>query len=143
MNQQSNNSCSKNLVQCPKVEDNAEDVEHTGSITWNYCKVDGAQSERGGASPARNITCTFCDTSLTGCSSSRAFAHVLGKAVLAQKKANVGACVPLRKKDDNRHAEFMIGQKALNKEMMAKDRSVARKQGNLFWIQQYLQEKEQ
>ncbi len=59
---------------------------------------------------------------MTGCSSSRAFAHILGRAVLAQKKANVGACVPIRKKDDNRYAEFKIAQKALNKEMMAKER---------------------
>ena len=80
------------------VEDDAEDVEHTGSIIWNYYKVDGAQSKRGGA---KNITCIFCDTSLTGCSSSRAFAHILGRAVLAQKKANVGACVPIHEKYDD------------------------------------------
>ena len=39
-----------------------------------------------------------------------------------QKKANVGACVPLRKKDEYRHAEFIIAQKALNREMMVKER---------------------
>ena len=103
------------------VEDDAEDVENTGSIIWNYYKIDGAQSKRGGA---KNIRCIFCDTYLTGCSSSRAFAHILGRAVLAQKKANVGACVPIRKKDDNRHKEFKIAQKALNKEMMAKERLI-------------------
>ena len=27
------------------VEDDAEVVEHTGSIIWNYYKVDGAQSK--------------------------------------------------------------------------------------------------
>ena len=48
------------------VEDDAEVVEHRGSIVWNY-NVDGAQSKRGGA---KNITCIFCDTSFTGCSSS-------------------------------------------------------------------------
>jgi len=49
------------------------------------------------------------------------------------------------KKDDNRHSEFMIAQKALNKEMMAMERllSCSQATGNLFWIQQYLQEKEQ
>ena len=100
------------------IEDDAKVVEHAGSIIWNQ-NVDGAQSKRGGA---KNATCIFCDTSLTGCSSSRAFAHILGRAVLAQKKANVGACAPIRKKDDNRYAEFKIAQKALNKEMMAKER---------------------
>jgi hypothetical protein len=59
---------------------------------------------------------------LTGCSSSRAFAHILDRAVLAQKKANVGACVPIQKKDEYRHAEFMIAQKALSREMMVKER---------------------
>ena len=67
----------------------------------------GAESKREGA---KNIRCIICDTSLTG------------KAVLAQKKASVGACVPLRKKDDNRSVEFKIVQKDLNKEMMAKAR---------------------
>ena len=28
------------------VEDNDEDVENTGSIVWNYCIVDGAQSKQ-------------------------------------------------------------------------------------------------
>ena len=47
------------------------------------------------------------------------------------------------KKDDNRHS--VIAQKALNKEMMAMERllSCSQATGNLFWIQQYLQEKEQ
>ena len=53
---------------------------------------------------SRNKRCIFCDTSLTG-----------GRAILAQKKTNVGSCVPIRKKDDNRYAEHEIAQKALNK----------------------------
>ena len=44
-----------------------------------------------------------------------------GRAVLEQKKANVGACVSILKKDDNRYVEFKIAQKALN-EMMANER---------------------
>ena len=38
-----------------------------GLIIWNYYKVDGAQSKRGGA---KYIPCIsgFCDTSLTECS---------------------------------------------------------------------------
>ena len=65
------------------VEDYAKDVENTGSNIWNYYKVDGAQSKWGGA---KNIRCIFCDTLLTGPG---------GRAVLAQKKANVGACIPI------------------------------------------------
>jgi hypothetical protein len=55
----------------------------TGSIIWNYYKIDGAQSKQGGA---KNAMCTFCDSSFTGCSTSLAFAHILGRAVLSQKK---------------------------------------------------------
>jgi hypothetical protein len=109
-------------VQEPEAD---EDLEQKGSIIWNYYKVDGVQSKRGGA---KNVTCTFCDTAFTGCSSSRAFAHILGRAVLGQKRANVGACVPIRKDDDNRYAQFRIAQKALNKEIMTKERQLSSSQ---------------
>ena len=95
------------------VEDDAEHVENTGPNIRNYNKVDGAQSIRVGA---KDIRCIFCDTFWTG-----------GRAVLAQKNANVECCVRIRKSDDNRYVEFKIAQKA--------DCSVASKQTNLFWIQ--------
>ena len=69
------------------------DVVQTGPIIWNYYKSDGVQSKRGGA---KNITCTFCDTPFTGCSSSRAYAHILGRAVLGQKRPTIGACLYTR-----------------------------------------------
>ena len=74
------------------------DVKQTGTFIWNYY-IDGAHSKRG---RAKNITCTFCDTAFTGCSSSRAFAHIIGTAVLGQERSNIEACVPIRKDDDNR-----------------------------------------
>ena len=100
-------------------EQDAEVIEATKSIIWNYYKIDGVQSKRGGA---KNVMCTFCDTVFTGCSSSRAFAHILGRAVLGQKRASVGACVPIRKEDDNRNDQFKIAQKVLNTEIMSKER---------------------
>ena len=51
-----------------------------GLIIWNYYKVDGAQSKQGGAKYTPCIS-GFCDTSLTECSPSQAFSHILGKAV--------------------------------------------------------------
>ena len=47
------------------VEDDAEDVENTGSNIWNYYRVHCAQSKWGGT---KNIRCIFCDNraSLTG-----------------------------------------------------------------------------
>ena len=58
-------------------EDVAEDVENTRLLLWSYYKVIGVESKRGGAKRTR---CNFCDT---WCSSSQAFAHILGKAVRA------------------------------------------------------------
>ena len=44
-------------------------------------QVDNAQSKQGGA---KNIRCIFCNTFLTG-----------RRAVLVQKKAHVGSCIPI------------------------------------------------
>ena len=110
-------------VEDPERED--EDIEPSGPIIWNYFKVAGVQSKSCGA---KNVTCNFCDTVFVGCSSSRAFAHILGRPVLGQKKSNAKACVPIRKSDDNRYAEFKIAQKVLNTEMMAKERQLSSSQ---------------
>ena len=63
----------------------------------------------------------FCDKTLTGCSSSRALAHILGRPVLEQSKANVRFCVPIRKEDDDRYEQFKTAQKVLNKQVMTKE----------------------
>ena len=88
---------------------------------WSFgiiTKLNGAQSNQDGA---KNIRCIFCNTSLTGCISYWAFANILGRAVLEQKKVNVAAWVPMSKKDDKWYVEFKMNQKFLNKEMMAKE----------------------
>ena len=36
------------------VAQDAEDIEATGSIVWNYYKIDGVQSKRGGAKNVRD-----------------------------------------------------------------------------------------
>jgi hypothetical protein len=90
-------------------------VEQTGSIILNYNKVDGIQSKRGGV---KNITCTFCDAAFTGCS--RAFAHILGNAVIGPKRLDIGAFVPLCQSGYNHCAQFKNAQRILNKDMMAK-----------------------
>ena len=55
----------------------------------------------------------------------KVIASLTGRAVLAQKKANVGACVPIRKMDKNRYVEFKIAWKILNKDIMAKERPLS------------------
>ncbi len=80
----------------PNAQD-TPDIKQAGPIIWNYYKMDGAQSKRG---CAKNAMCAFRDSSFTGCTS-RAFAHLLGRAVLGQKIANIGSCVLIRTEDDN------------------------------------------
>jgi hypothetical protein len=63
-------------------EQGDEDIEQTGTIIWNYYKTVGAQSKSGGA---KNIRCTLGDCAFTGCSPTRAIAHILGGPVLGQK----------------------------------------------------------
>ena len=84
--------------------------------------MDGAQSKRCGA---KNAMCAFCDSSFTGCSTSQAFAHLLGRAVLGQKIANIGSCAPIRKEDDNRYIQFKSAEKVLNKDMMAEEQQLS------------------
>jgi hypothetical protein len=97
-----------------------DDVEHAGSIIWNYYKIDGAHSKNGGA---KNVTCTFssCDNSFTACSSTRALLISLGE-LFSGKRAHVKACVPIRKDDDNRYAQFKNAQTVLDKDMLAKEK---------------------
>ncbi len=85
------------------LEQEDEDGLQKGSIIWNYFKISGVQSKRAGA---KNAACIFCVTDVTGCSTSRAFAHILGRpvgqpgcpgcparaALLARAAARVGPC---------------------------------------------------
>ncbi len=61
---------------------------------------------------------------------SRAFAHILGlgRAVLSQKKANIRACVPMHREDDNGYAQFKTAQIVLNKDIMAKEQQLSTSQ---------------
>jgi hypothetical protein len=105
------------VMLAPNAQD-TPDIKQAGPIIWNYYKM--AQSKRG---CAKNAMCAFCDSSFTGCSTSRAFAHLLGRAVLGQKIANIGSYVPIRKEDDN--IQFKSVQKVLNKDMMAAEQQLA------------------
>ena len=83
-------------VQDPEQDD--EDVGHTATINWNYYKSVSVQSKKGGA---KNVTCTFCDDTFTGCSSSLIFLD-FGRPVLGLNKTNIKFCVAIRGDDDNR-----------------------------------------
>jgi hypothetical protein len=82
------------------VEMDSGHNEKSGLLIWNYYQVEGSQNKGGGA---KNLTCIFCDSSFSGCNSSRAYAHILGRKVLDQNKMGIRACIPIRKEDDNRY----------------------------------------
>ena len=59
------------------------------------------QRDQGPIKECHIVTCTFCDTFVCGCTASslRAFAHILGRAVLGQKKVNVETlCTNMQRK---------------------------------------------
>ena len=63
----------------------------------------------------------FCDKSFSGCSTSRAAAHILGRPVLAQEKAGIRSCMAIYKKDDDR---VRTAQKTMGEMMLDKEQSM-------------------
>ena len=105
-----------------------DEDQESGQIIWKYFKSFGIQSKKGGV---KNVTCMFCDSQMSGCGSSRAYAHLLGRPVLGQSKMGVKACHPLRNSRDNRYVMFKSAQRLLEIEMKVKEdklRSSAAKQ---------------
>ena len=69
------------------------------------------QGKKGGS---KTVTSAICDKTLTGCRSSLALAHILGRP--EQSKVNFRFCLPpISKDDDNRYAQFKTAQKVFNK----------------------------
>ena len=64
-------------------------------------------------SGAKNAICAFCDKSFSGCSTTRAAAHILGRPVLGQIKAGIHPCIVIIKKDDDRRGAFKNAQKTI------------------------------
>ena len=67
----------------------------------------------------------FCDRSFSGCSTTRAAAHILGRPVLGQRKAGIQACNAIYKKDDDRRAQKKNAQKAIAAVMLGKEKSLS------------------
>ena len=81
-------------------------------FVWQYFAVTNNTDARKGG--AKNAVCMFCDKSFSGCSTSRAAAHILGRPVLAQEKAGIRPCIAIYKKDDDRRsADNGIGLEAV------------------------------
>ena len=66
---------------------------------------------------ANNVVCSKSDASVAGCSLTSEYADIVRRNVVGQKKMNIKACVPIRRKDDNWNAQF-TAQQLQNKDLM-------------------------
>ena len=87
-------------------------------FVWQYFAVTNNTNARKGG--AKNTVCMFCDKSFSGCSTSRAAAHILGCPVLAQEKAGIRPCIAICKKDDGRRSALRTAQKFIGEMMRGK-----------------------
>ena len=91
-------------------------------FVWQYFAVTNNTDARKGG--AKNAVCMFCDKSFSGCSTSRAAAHILGRPVLAQEKAGIRPCIAIYKKDDDRRSALRTAQKTIGEMMRGKEQSM-------------------
>jgi hypothetical protein len=107
-----------------------DDAELPGSeaakdhFVWQYFTVTNNDPKKGGA---KNALCMFCDKNFSGCSTSRAAAHLLARPVMGQDKAGVKPCIAINKKDDDRRGALRNAQRAIGKVIRDKEQSVAGK----------------
>ena len=84
---------------------------------WQYLTVTNNTAARKGGS--KNDLCLNCKP-FSGCSTSRAAAHILARPVMGQDIAGVQPCVAVNKKDDRR-AALRKAQKQLAKSSVLKN----------------------
>ena len=89
---------------------------------WQYFTVTNNANARKGCT--KNAVCMFCDKSFSGCSTSRAAAHVLGHPVLAQEKAGIRPCIAIYRKDYDRRGALRTAQKTIGEMMWGKQQSM-------------------
>ena len=81
---------------------------------WQYFTVtNNTEAKKGGS---KNAQCMFCDKSFSGCSTSRAAAHILARPVMNQDKAGIQPCVAINKKDDEQWAMLSVSRNSPKKE---------------------------
>ena len=94
-------------------------TDRSSYYIWQYFTVsNSSEAKKGGAKIA---VCKFCDKSFSGCCTTRAAAHILGRPVLGQTKAGIQACIAINKKDDDRRAILRNAQRALSEVMRGKE----------------------
>ena len=89
---------------------------------WQYFTIMNHTDPK--KSGAKNAICAFCDKSFSGCSTTRAAAHILGRPVLGQIKAGIHPCIVINKKDDDRRGAFKNAQKTIGGIMREKEQCI-------------------
>ena len=92
--------------------------EGQSAYTWKYFTVSSSNEKTGGS---KHIVCMFCDKNFSGCSTTRASAHILGRPVMGQQKAGIHPCLAIQKKDDDRRAALRSAQKELGEVIRDKE----------------------
>jgi hypothetical protein len=100
-------------------------TDRSSYYIWQYFTVsNSSEAKKGGAKIA---VCKFCDKTFSGCCTTRAAAHILGRPVLGQTKAGIQTCIAINKKDDDRRAILKNAQRALSEVMREKEGTAAGK----------------
>ena len=80
--------------------------EGQSAYIWKYFTVSSSNAQTGGS---KHIVCMFCRKNFSGCSTTRASAHILGRPVMGQQKAGIHPCLAIQKKDDDRRDQSNTG----------------------------------
>jgi len=105
--------------------ENPESEAADAHYVWQYFTVTNNTAAKKGGS--KNALCSFCEKSFSGCSTSRAAAHILARPVMGQDKAGIQPCVAVNKKDDDRRAALRKAQKGIGEVIRIKEQSIAGK----------------
>jgi len=99
---------------------------------WQYFTVtNNTEAKKGGS---KNAQCMFCDKSFSGCSTSRAAAHILARPVMNQDRAGIQPCVAIKKKDDDRRGSLRKAQKTMGDVIRIKEQSIeGKKRRHKYW----------
>ena len=82
---------------------------------WQYFFVSNSSGAKKGS--AKIAASKICDKTFSGCCTTRATAHILGRPVLGQTKAGIQSCIIINKKDDDQRAILKNAQLALSEVM--------------------------
>jgi hypothetical protein len=105
--------------QLPEIEDAA------AHYVWQYFTVTNHSNPKKGGS--KNAVCMFCDKIFSGCGTSRAAAHILGRPVMGREKAGIHPCIAINRKDDDRRGALRNAQKQLGEVIHEKEQTISGK----------------